>query len=131
MLLFFADGKCARFSLASFETKQNRKKLVNAYSAKSPAVRLLPLDSERDIVCFSDEGRALIFNSSLLATKATRSTAGVSVMTLKKNRALNDAMYFEDSLITNISRYRAANVPARGAVLRDTDRGEQQMSFID
>ena len=130
VLLFFADGKCARFSLSSFETKQNRRKLVNAYSAKSPAVKLLPLDYERDIVCFSDEGRALIFSSSLLATKATRSTAGVSVMTLKKNRSLTDAQYFEDSLITNISRYRAANVPARGAVLRDSDRGEQQMTLL-
>ena len=51
-------------------------------------------------------------------------------MTLKKNRSLTDAQYFEDSLITNISRYRAANVPARGAVLRDSDRGEQQMTLL-
>ena len=38
MLFFFANGKGAKVEL-SYATKQNRRKLIGAYSDKSPLVR--------------------------------------------------------------------------------------------
>ena len=36
MLFFFANGKCAKIPLSAYATKQNRRKLLRAYSDKAP-----------------------------------------------------------------------------------------------
>ena len=36
MLFFFENGKVAKVEMSAYQTKQNRKKLLNAYSDKSP-----------------------------------------------------------------------------------------------
>ena len=35
MLFFYDNGKCAKVPLSSYETKQNRRKLLKAYSDKA------------------------------------------------------------------------------------------------
>ena len=85
LLLVFQNGKVARIPVASYETKTNRRRLTGAYSDKSPLIAVLPLTEEREFVLFTNEGRALIFKSALLMPKTSRTTQGVSVMTLKKN----------------------------------------------
>ena len=37
-MFFFDNGKAAKVTLSSYATKTNRKKLINAYSDKSPLV---------------------------------------------------------------------------------------------
>jgi DNA gyrase subunit A len=73
----------------------------------------------------------LIFHSSLLATKASKSTHGVGVMTLKKQKKLEDASLLEEKKVENVSRYRVKTIPAAGAILKPEDRGEQQLSLLD
>lgn len=36
MLFFYENGKVAKIDISAYETKTNRKKLINAYSDKSP-----------------------------------------------------------------------------------------------
>ena len=48
MLFFFESGKCARVPMESYATKQNRKKLLKAYSAKEPLAALLYLPQESE-----------------------------------------------------------------------------------
>ena len=38
--------------------------------------------------------------------------------------------FVPDTLIHNHARYRAKSLPAAGALLREDDRGEEQMSLI-
>ena len=52
-------------------------------------------------------------------------------MNLKKNHKLISAAPLADTVIKNVSRYRVRSLPAAGALLRDEDRGETQMSLID
>jgi DNA gyrase subunit A len=130
LLFVFENGKAARVELAAYETKTNRRKLTGAYSDKSPLKALLVLTEERDIALRSTEPRAVVFSSSLLAPKATRSTQGVAVMTLKKKFALAGAAFLENTQIQNVSRYRVRSVPAAGALLRQEDRGEEQMTLL-
>ena len=130
LLLVFQNGKVARIPAASYETKTNRRRLTSAYSDKSPLVAVLPLAEEREFVLFTNEGRALIFKSALLMPKTSRTTQGVSVMTLKKKYIVDRAAFLSDTPITNISRYRAKSLPAAGALLKEEDRGEEQMSLI-
>ena len=130
ILFAFANGKIARVEMSAYETKTNRKKLVNAYSDKSPLASVLVLTEETDVVCVSSDERALMFNTSLLQPKTSRSTQGVAVMTLKPKRALVRAVFAAKSGIINAARYRVRSLPAAGALLKGEDRGEQQMSLL-
>ena len=50
-------------------------------------------------------------------------------MTLKKKAALAYGIRLSESGITNPSRYRTNTVPSAGALLKQEDTGEKQISF--
>jgi len=131
ILLFFANGKVARLELSAYATKANRKRLTGAYSDKSPVVAILPISEEREIAVFSTEGRALVFSSALLTPKTSRTTIGVSLMNLKPKYKVEKAIFAEQSPIKNTARYRARSIPVAGAILREEEREEKQLSLID
>ena len=56
LLLIFENGKAARIELSAYETKTNRRKLVNACSDKSPVKAVFQLNEELDLVCHSSDG---------------------------------------------------------------------------
>ena len=130
LLFLFENGKAARVELSGYATKSNRRKLTGAYSDKSPvkAVFLLQ-DGERELVLYSSDGRALIFSTAQLAVKTTRNTQGVAVMTLRKNKILEQAIPLEESTIQNQARYRVRSLPAAGAILRPEDAPEPQLTL--
>lgn len=130
LLFFFENGKASRVPISAYETKTNRKKLTGAYSDKSPLKSLLLLEQERDVAVYSTEGRSLIFNTGMLSPKATRGTQGVGVMTMKAKFKLDKAEFIEDTPIKNITRYRMRSIPAVGALLREEDRGEEQLTIL-
>ena len=49
MLFFFASGKCAKIPLSSYATKQNRRKLLKAYSDKEPLAMMLYQPEETEL----------------------------------------------------------------------------------
>ena len=69
-------------------------------------------------------------STAQLQPKTTRSTQGVAVMTLKKKATLTGAVKLEESGITNLSRYRTKTVPSAGAILKEEDAPEKQISFL-
>ncbi|MBQ9685182.1 MAG: topoisomerase IV [Oscillospiraceae bacterium] len=131
LLLVFENGKAARIELSAYETKTNRKKLVNACSDKSPVVAVLPIAEEMDVACYSSDERVLIFNTAQLQPKSSRTTQGVNVMTLKAKRNLVRAIPLSETAITNTARYRVKSLPGAGALLKSEDKAEQQMSLLD
>ena len=131
LLLFFENGKAARIPLESYATKTNRKRLTGAYSDKSPLRCVMELDAEREVAVFTTEGRALVFSTALLQPKASRTTQGVGVISLKPRYRLDYVKPLEDTAIKNVSRYRVRSLPAAGALLRDEDRGEHQLSITE
>ena len=130
VLLFFENGKAARLEMGVYATKTNRKRLTGAYSDKSPLKTVLPLKEDLELAVYSTEGRALVFNTALLTPKTSRTTIGVGVMTMKPKYRLSEAVPLADTPIKNLSRYRVRNIPAAGALLREEDRGEQQLSVF-
>ena len=131
ILLFFENGKVARLELSAYATKTNRKRLTGAYSDKSPVVAILPISEDREIAVLSTEGRAMVFSTALLTPKTSRTTIGVSLMNLKPKFKVEKVMFAEKSPIKNTARYRARTIPVAGAILREEDREEKQLSFID
>ncbi|MBQ9843973.1 MAG: topoisomerase IV [Oscillospiraceae bacterium] len=130
MLFFFENGKAAKVPLSAYETKTNRRKLTGAYCDKSPLVAALALDADCQLALYSSDSRCAIISTAQLQPKTTRSTQGVAVMSLKKKAALTGAVKLEESGITNLSRYRTKTVPAAGAILKEEDSPEKQISFL-
>ncbi len=129
VLFFFENGKAAKVPLSAYETKTNRKKLTGAYSDKSPLVAAFALETDEQVAVYSTDGRAAIFSTSQLLPKTTRSTQGVTVMSLKKKASLSMALRLSESGIVNQSRYRTRTVPSAGALLKQEDSLEKQISF--
>ena len=130
VLFFFENGKAAKVPLSAYETKTNRRKLTGAYSDKSPLKTILFLSEDTQLVAYSTDNRAMIFNTALLAPKTTRATQGVNVLTLRKKAALDFAALLEGSNITNETRYRAKAIPAAGAVLKPEEAPQAQISLL-
>ena len=130
LLFFFENGKAARVELAGYQTQTRRKRLTGAYSDKSPMVRAFLLREDLEMAVWSTEGRCLIFHTAALAPKTTRTTQGVAVMTLKPKYKVEGAAPLDRSPIQNPARYRAKSLPAAGALLKEEDRGEEQMSLL-
>ena len=130
LLFFFENGKAARVELKAYATVSNRRRLTGAYSDKSPLVTILPLWEDQELALLSSEPRALIFHTSQLAPKATRTTQGVAVMTLKPKYHLQRAVPVEQSGIVNLTRYRTRSIPAAGALVKPEDQGEEQLSLL-
>jgi DNA gyrase subunit A len=128
-LFFFENGKAAKVPLNAYETKTNRKKLVGAYSDKSPLVKILALAEDAQLAIYSTDSRCAIFSTAQLLPKTTKNTQGVAVMTLKKKAVLTDVQLLDGSGIVNESRYRTKTIPSAGAVLKPEDSPEKQTSF--
>ena len=125
VLFFFASGKCAKIPLASYATKQNRRKLLRAYSDKDPLAAVLFLPQEAEIAIRTSAGRLLLVNSAQIAEKATRDSQGVAVVTLKKNQSITSVRPAEGLDLADPHRYRVRTLPALGALLRGEDIAEQ------
>ena len=130
LLFFFKNGKAARVELAAYQTQTRRKKLTGAYSDKSPLAAAFLLREDLELAVISTEGRCMVFHTAALSPKATRSTQGVNVMTLKPKYSVETVKPLGDTPIVNISRYRARSLPIAGALLREEDRGEEQMTLL-
>ena len=128
MLFFFENGKVAKVDISAYETKTNRKRLIKAYSDKSPLVRAVYIAEDKEFVMRSTAGRYLLFNSGAIASKTTKDSQGVAVMTLKKGHRVDSVEDYADGRFAKPSRYRTRNLPATGAILSADDQGEQ-LSF--
>ena len=129
VLFFYENGKAAKVPLSAYETKTNRKKLTGAYCEKSPLKGAMALNGDIQIAVYTSDGRAVVFSSAQLLPKTTRNTQGVGVVSLKKKAVVTGAVSAQDSGIANLSRYRTRNIPAAGAILKEEDSPEKQITF--
>ena len=130
LLFFYENGKVARIEMKAYQTASNRRKLTGAYSDKSPLACIRRLDEDCELAVYSNEPRCLIFHTALLAPKTTRSAQGVVVMTLKPKYHLETVLLSEETSITNRTRYRVRAIPAAGALVREEDSEDQQISLL-
>ncbi len=130
VLLAFANGKIAHVPVSVWQTKTNRKKLVNAFSSKSPLIGVLCLSEAADIAVYTDDMRALVFHSSLIPLKPTRSNQGNTAVVLRGKKQLKELNLLSDTVIKDPSRYRARSIPKSPVILRPEDTGEEQLSIL-
>ncbi len=129
LLFFFENGKVAKVELSAYATKTNRRKLIGAYSDKSPLVAIRHVTQDTEFVLVSTSGRHLIVDTGAISAKSSRSTIGVQVMTLRANHRLQEVQLYAEGRFVKPARYRTKSLPAAGAMLAGDDVGEQ-MSLI-
>ena len=129
MLFFFENGKVSKVDMQSYYTKTNRKKLVGAYSDKSPIVQAIYIQEDTEFLLTSSFGRMLILHTGAINAKSTRSNQGVAVMTLKKGHRLISVKKYKEGDIENPNRYRTKNIPAVGAMLSSKRKDKNQLEF--
>ncbi len=128
MLFAFENGKMAKVELNRYETKTNRKKLVGAYSDKSPVCGIRYIRADTDVVALADNNKVLCLNTGKIPLKTTKNTQGVQVMTLrKKGSKMVRVMSAEECEIPDLKHYMTKNIPAAGSFLKKED---SQLSLI-
>ena len=128
MLFFFENGKVAKVEMSAYQTKQNRKKLLNAYSDKSPLTAALYVREDCEVLLTASSGRMLLFHTGLIAPKATKNTQGVQVMNLKKGQRLLRVQLYEEGMLQNPNRYKK-NLPALGALPEAGENAGEQLKL--
>lgn len=124
MIFVFENGKIAKVDMSTYETKTNRKKLINAYSDKSPLAAALYLPEDTDIVICASNGRKLLVNTASILPKTTKNTQGVQAMTLKKKADKVESVHlYTEGEFEKAYRYRPKNLPAAGALPSAADMG--------
>ncbi|NLN81914.1 MAG: topoisomerase IV [Clostridiales bacterium] len=125
MIFLFENGKAAKVELSSYSTKTNRRKLIGAYSDKSPLVAAFHISEDKELLLTSSSGRMLLVHTGALSVKATRNTIGVQAMTMKARNRLVKAEVYSEGRLAKPNRYRTKNLPAAGAMPAAEDLGEQ------
>lgn len=125
LLFCFENGKAAKIPLSAYATKTNRKKLINAFSDKSPVTAIFHFTENSDLMFISSSNRALAVNTSQIPEKTTKNSIGVQVQTLKKNQTVKKVVLARESGIENTARFKTKNIPARGSFLKDGDVARQ------
>lgn len=124
ILFAFQNGKIAKIDMHSYETKIRRKKLINAYSSKSPLTGALQLEGDRDVVLFRDDDKAMLINTELLSPIQSKNSGGVQVFKLKKGSLMSKIMPCEDFKAVNLEYYRtkADKIPSAGHFISIEDK---------
>ena len=117
----FENGKAARFPISAYETKQNRKKLINAYFDGSRAVGFLLLDEaeDPDLIVTNNLDKAAVFKASLIPLKTTRTTQGVQLLVSKKGSVLKSVARLAEVEVQDPEYYRIRKLPAIGYYIRE------------
>ena len=122
MLFFFENGKVSKVDISAYETKTNRKKLLKAYSDRSPLVAAYHAKEDKEFIISSTADKYLLFNSGSITAKTSKDNQGVAVMTLKKNHSIKNVVGYSDGMFKKPSRYRTKNLPAAGVSLSADDK---------
>lgn len=125
MIFAFENGKIAKVDMSAYETKTNRKKLIKAYCNKFPLAAALYIKEDVELLLKSSNGRMLLFHTGVIASKTTKDTQGVAVMTQKRSQRLVSMVAFEENMLQKPHRYRSRSLPVAGQLLSTEEKGEQ------
>ena len=114
VLIGFANGKVAKFPLAAYETKNNRKKLLNAYGGVADPLKIYIITEDEDFAMQASNGKLLVFSSEKIPLKTTKSTQGVQVLRLAKGATAVSFGRVKEYHIRSKEEYRSNGIPGSG-----------------
>lgn len=118
IIYIFKNGKGVKIPVSSYETKANRKKLINAYSDASPIVAAIYESEPFELMIGSKNGKAMIINTKLIPIKNTRTSIGVTLFTLKKDDEVKFAIRDYENEFPDTTGLRKTKIPSSGSTLK-------------
>ncbi len=116
-VFIFANGKGVRISASNYETTGNRRKLTSIYSGSAPIVAAFYEKEPMEILLKSSDNRGIVIKSSLIPEMATKTSGGVTLMTLKKGATLVSATINLSTLDDGSKGLKKIKIPATGVLL--------------
>lgn len=118
IVYIFANGKGVKIPVSSYETKANRKKLVKAYSDASPLVAAIYESEPFELLIGTKSGKGCIINSKLIPVKSTRTSSGVTLVTLKKDDEVTFALKDFEKEFSDVAGLRKMKIPATPSTIK-------------
>ncbi len=117
IVLIFQNGKGVRISVSNYEITGNRRKITSAYSKNSPVVAAFYEKSPMDIMITSSDGRAILIKSTLIPIMATRTSGGVTLMSMKKGVTVTSATADPTKIPEDAKGLKKIKIPTTGVLL--------------
>ncbi len=130
MLFAFANGKVAKIHMKAYETKTERKILMNAYNDESPLIFLKYIEEDIDILIKGSTEKVLIINTSIINPLDTKSSRGVQILKLKPSTHATQ-VYLMDEVNLQEPAYYKREGAAVGYYLKPGDELGKKMESID
>ena len=121
MVFFFENGKAAKVQLSAYATKNNRKKLLNAYANRSPLLYMEHIQTDKEYLLMRNQDKATVISTELLSVSASKSAVGVQVYQLKQKSAVTAVIPIEH-ISFDISYYRSTKIPTTGHFIQEKDK---------
>lgn len=116
-VFLFENGKGVRIAASCYETTGNRKKLTSAFSKAAPIVAAFYETTPTDILLQSSENRAIVIKSGLIPVMSTRTSNGVTLLSMKKGQTLIRATTDLSQLPDGAKGLKKLKIPATGILL--------------
>jgi len=129
-MFFFENGKGVKIPVLAYETKTNRKKLVGAFSDVSPIVSVIYESAPTEILMISNAKRGIVISSNLVPVKASRTSQGVTLFTLKGGQKLTSVMTDFADKFKSAKSLKKIKIPAIGIAIDEYDAEKQQIQLI-
>ena len=117
IVLIFENGKGVRISVSNYEITGNRRKITSAYSKTSPVVAAFYEKSPMDIMITSSDGRAILIKSTLIPLMATRTSGGLTLMSMKKGVKVVSATNDPAKIPEDAKGLKKIKIPTTGVLL--------------
>lgn len=119
LLIGFEDGKVAKIELSAYETKTNRSMLKNAYANKK-ALYFNHIHEDIDLVAWSSIDKIIVFNTSMINSKTSKTTIGVQAMKSKNDSFVYKYLDVKEEHLDVVDYYRTLSAGV-GKYLRAGD----------
>ncbi|NLK22299.1 MAG: topoisomerase IV [Epulopiscium sp.] len=112
LLIAFENGRVVKIPLRLYETKQNRRKLLNGFYGRSKCIRILHIVDDIDILLLRNDNRGAFINTSLISVGRQRSTAGTQGVKMTKKTILKSFFTVDEFPNEDIEDFRRNTLPA-------------------
>lgn len=116
-IFIFENGKGVKIPVSAYETKTNRRRLTGAFSSASPIAAVLYEHEPFDILIENSLGKAILINSSLIPQKATRTSAGSTLFTMKDGTNVIKVSCGDAIDVEKAAKCRKHKIPATGITI--------------
>lgn len=118
VVFLFANGKGVRVSVSNYEITGNRRRITSAFSDKSPVVAAFYEKEPFEILLVSSDNRGIVIKSSLIPLMSTRTSGGVTLMSLKAGQTVVRASRDLSAFADGSKGLKKLKIPATGVPLK-------------